>query len=67
MRLSDVSEWDKPNAILDKKGNVLCPMCEKRFAIVNEYGMIRKCEKCKDIKNGSFNYSFVDANGFKSR
>ena len=67
MKLNDLNEWEKPDAILDKDGNVLCPYCKRRFAIVNKYGMVRSCKKCEKKKDDGFMYSFVDANGFKSR
>lgn len=67
MKLNDLNEWEKPDAILDKDDNVLCPVCKKNPAIITEYGMIRKCETCKNIKNEGPAYSFVDANGFKCR
>jgi len=70
MKLRDISDWEKQDAILDKEGNVLCPCCRKNLARVNRYGMIRKCKECqktKKTKNETFGYAFVDTNGFKSR
>lgn len=59
MKLKDLSTWEK-DAILDKEGNVLCPVCQKELAIVTEYGMIRNCGGCKN-KPSDFNLmvSFV--------
>lgn len=67
MKLKDLSEWDKNNAVLDYKGNVLCPVCRNNLAQVSEYGMIRKCKECKDFKTKTFSYSFTDSNGHKFR
>lgn len=67
MKLKDINEWEKDNAILNKNGDVLCPSCLKELAKVTEWGMIRKCDKCKDIRNVSFSYAFNDANGRKTR
>ena len=49
-KLKDLHESELENAIVDKKGNVLCPVCKKRQAIITDYGMIRNCQNCKDIK-----------------
>lgn len=51
MKLTDLAECEKKEAILDTKGRVLCPSCEKRLAKVTEYGMIRNCNKCGEVKN----------------
>lgn len=67
MKLSEVSEWEQKDAITDQDSNVLCPHCKKNLAIVTKYGMIRNCSECGDRNKETFHYSFVDANGFKSR
>lgn len=50
MKLKDLSEQEINDAVLDKKGNVLCPICQKNLAIVTEYGMVRTCPKCERPK-----------------
>lgn len=67
MKITEVNDWDKNNAILDSQNNVLCPICKKRLARVSEYGMIRKCNICKDVKTYTCGYAFVDSNGRKFR
>lgn len=67
MKITEVNEWDKNNAVLDPEGNVLCPVCKKNLAQVSEYGMIRKCNECKDVKVYTCGYAFVDSNGRKFR
>jgi len=49
-KINDLNESEIKNAILDSEGNILCPVCEKRQAIITDYGMIRNCQNCKDIK-----------------
>lgn len=48
--IKDLNESEIESAIVDKKGNVICPMCKKKQAIVTDYGMIRKCQSCASIK-----------------
>lgn len=67
MKFTEVNEWDKNNAVLDPQNNVLCPVCKKNLAQVSEYGMIRKCKSCKDVKFYTCGYAFVDSNGRKFR
>jgi len=50
MKLKDLNESELLDAVIDKKGNVLCPICKKRLAIITEYGMIRTCQNCKREK-----------------
>lgn len=50
MKQNDLNEFEKKDAVLDKQGNVLCPVCKKRLAIVTEYGMVRTCNKCERPK-----------------
>jgi len=50
MKLKDVSEWEKKDAVVDQEGTVLCPICKKSPAIVTKYGMIRNCDKCIRVK-----------------
>lgn len=49
-KINDLNESEIKNAILDSEGNILCPVCEKRQAIITDYGMIRKCQSCASIK-----------------
>lgn len=49
-KISDLHPSEIESAILDSKGNVMCPVCKKRQAIITDYGMIRNCQNCKDIK-----------------
>lgn len=65
MKLNNLSDWEKPDAILNDAGEVLCPHCLKNLARVSKYGMIRKCKECRGVKTESFAYSFEDSNGFK--
>lgn len=67
MKITEINEWEKDKAILDQDKNVLCPVCKKNLAQVSEYGMIRKCDECKDIKVYTCSYAFVDSNGRKFR
>lgn len=67
MKITEINEWEKDKAILDQDLNVLCPVCKKNLAQVSEYGMIRKCDECKDIKVYTCGYAFVDSNGRKFR
>jgi uncharacterized CHY-type Zn-finger protein len=47
MKLSDLAEYEKKLAKVDKKGNILCPECNKELAPNNEYGIIKMCPICK--------------------
>lgn len=67
MKITEINEWEKDKAIIDQDLNVLCPVCKKNLAQVSEYGMIRKCDECKDIKTYTCGYAFVDSNGRKFR
>jgi uncharacterized protein YbaR (Trm112 family) len=63
MKLNDLAEYEKETAIIDKNGNILCPDCKKRLALVTEYGLIRRCKRCqtrlnKFNENSSFNIQF---------
>lgn len=49
-KLKDINESER-DAVVDKKGNILCPLCQKRQAIITDYGMIRKCKSCQSIKS----------------
>lgn len=66
-KIKDIDNWEKKNAVVSKNGTVLCPECKKKPAIITEYGMIRRCNICKDIKVYTCGYAFVDSNGRKFR
>jgi len=44
----DLNDWGQTYK-LDKKGEILCPMCDRELAIVNQYGNIRCCDNCHSI------------------
>ena len=52
MKLTDLAECEREEALLDKDGTVLCSICKKRPAIVTPYGMLRRCKLCekRDIR-----------------
>lgn len=46
-KINDVVPYWRKGCKVNKKGDVLCPNCEKNLAIVTEYGGIQFCEECK--------------------
>lgn len=48
MKLKDINEWEKDNAILNKNGDVLCPSCLKELAWVC-WGRAEPCADCETI------------------
>lgn len=49
-KINDLNESEIKNAVLNNEGDILCPVCEKRLAIVTDYGMIRNCKECGENK-----------------
>jgi len=48
MKLNEVNKKYQDEAILDKDGNVLCPICRKEKAWVS-WGRIEPCQKCEKV------------------
>jgi|GEM_PF-7103892 len=48
MKLNEVNKKYRDEAILDKSGNVLCPICLKEKAWVS-WGRIEPCQKCEKV------------------
>lgn len=63
MKLSDLADHERKNAIWDKDDNVICPYCEKRLAKVTKYGMIRPCKKCENHPRDTLFISHDDCCG----
>ena len=47
MLITDLAEHEKKYAKVDKKGNILCPECNKELVPDNEYGIIKRCPICQ--------------------
>jgi len=50
--IKDLNESEISRAKVNSKGIVLCLICEKNPAKVNEYGMLRRCNHCEKLKFG---------------
>ena len=56
MKVKDLAESQVKDAVI-KDGSIMCPKCNKRLAIVTEYGMIRNCKVCgEQEKDNYWNY-----------
>ena len=65
-KLNDLNESEKLRAIVNKDGIVMCLFCEKNPAIVNEYGMLRKCDECERKKDYNVIVSIDEPSGRRS-
>jgi uncharacterized CHY-type Zn-finger protein len=63
MKLTDLDDYEKKSAILDKDNNVICPYCKKLLAKVTKYGMIRPCKKCEKAPRYTFMMAHDDCCG----
>ena len=63
MKLTDLADHEKQFAVLDKDGNILCPVYEKNLAKVTEYGTVRRCKKCEKAPRDTIFISHDDCCG----
>jgi predicted amidophosphoribosyltransferase len=62
-KIDDLSDDEKKSAVLDDKGNVLCPNCKKRLAIITEYGCTRNCNRCGENKKQTYGMAIINEPG----
>lgn len=65
-KLKNLCDWElKNNPAVDLNGDVLCPNCLTKKAIVTEYGMIRKCKKCQKNHVPTIIHATIEEHGKK--